>query len=158
MMSRSKRFASSIVVATAIVIPCVLATTMRPLRRPHPSLPFPSFVPSSFLSHGKEKSCVEISMVETQPDLPRRRRGLPFKEPEPGDDRLSPSRKASDPMAIPKRELLVGNPQQKVQAKSPSIDTVMKELAAIQQQGPRKYCILGTRHCSFLHQQIIELL
>eukprot|EP00587_Corethron_hystrix_P012374 CAMPEP_0113319048 /NCGR_PEP_ID=MMETSP0010_2-20120614/13398_1 /TAXON_ID=216773 ORGANISM="Corethron hystrix, Strain 308" /NCGR_SAMPLE_ID=MMETSP0010_2 /ASSEMBLY_ACC=CAM_ASM_000155 /LENGTH=182 /DNA_ID=CAMNT_0000176523 /DNA_START=710 /DNA_END=1258 /DNA_ORIENTATION=- /assembly_acc=CAM_ASM_000155 len=61
-------------------------------------------------------------------------------------------------MTIPKRELLVGNPQQKVQAKSPSIDTVMKELAAIQQQGPRKYCILGTRHCSFLHQQIIELL
>ena len=23
---------------------------------------------------------------------------------------------------------------------------------------PRKYCILGTRHCSYLHQQIIELL
>lgn len=23
---------------------------------------------------------------------------------------------------------------------------------------PRKYCILGSRHCSFMHQQIIELL
>ena len=28
----------------------------------------------------------------------------------------------------------------------------------IQGQGPSKYCILGTRHCSYLHQQIIELL
>ena len=34
----------------------------------------------------------------------------------------------------------------------------MKELKAINQEGTRKYCILGTRHCSYLHQQIIELL
>ena len=39
-----------------------------------------------------------------------------------------------------------------------SIDSILKELAEIQRQGPKKYCILGTRHCSFLHQQIIELL
>lgn len=36
--------------------------------------------------------------------------------------------------------------------------SILKELASIQQQGPQKYCILGTRHCSYLHQQIIELL
>lgn len=39
-----------------------------------------------------------------------------------------------------------------------SVTDILTELAAIQQQGPKKYCILGTRHCSFLHQQIIELL
>ena len=33
-----------------------------------------------------------------------------------------------------------------------------RELREIQGQGPRKVCILGTRHCSYLHQQIIELL
>ncbi|EEC45495.1 predicted protein, partial [Phaeodactylum tricornutum CCAP 1055/1] len=42
--------------------------------------------------------------------------------------------------------------------KERSVTSILKELAAIQQQGPQKYCILGTRHCSFLHQQIIELL
>ena len=53
----------------------------------------------------------------------------------------------------------VGNPQQ-VQTieKEFSVTSILKELAAIQQQGPQKYCILGTRHCSYLHQQIIELL
>lgn len=39
-----------------------------------------------------------------------------------------------------------------------SFDTVLQELAAIQQDGPRNIAILGTRHCSYLHQQIIELL
>jgi len=39
-----------------------------------------------------------------------------------------------------------------------SVTTILKELAAIQAQGRQKYCILGTRHCSFLHQQTIELL
>ncbi|KAL7515855.1 hypothetical protein ACHAWX_000928 [Stephanocyclus meneghinianus] len=39
-----------------------------------------------------------------------------------------------------------------------NITQVMTELQAIQSQGPKKYCILGTRHCSFLHQQIVEML
>eukprot|EP00536_Pseudo-nitzschia_multiseries_P002804 jgi/Psemu1/184371/e_gw1.39.130.1 len=42
--------------------------------------------------------------------------------------------------------------------KDRSVTDILKELAAIQQQGPQKYCILGTRHCSYLHQQIIEML
>ena len=37
-------------------------------------------------------------------------------------------------------------------------DTVLQELVAIQQDGPRNVAILGTRYTSFLHQQIIELL
>ena len=52
----------------------------------------------------------------------------------------------------------VGDPQIRVQEKERSVTSILKELAAIQQQGPQKYCILGTRHCSYLHQQIIELL
>ena len=39
-----------------------------------------------------------------------------------------------------------------------SFDTVLQELTAIQQDGPRNVAILGTRYTSFLHQQIIELL
>jgi len=58
-----------------------------------------------------------------------------------------------------KREgALVGDPQQKVLKEKYSVSAILKELAAIQEQGPQKYCILGTRHCSYLHQQIIELL
>jgi len=56
------------------------------------------------------------------------------------------------------REVVVGDPQRKVAIEKYSVGAILKELAAIQQQGPQKYCILGTRHCSFLHQQIIELL
>lgn len=37
-------------------------------------------------------------------------------------------------------------------------DTILQELSAIQQNAPRKVAILGTRHFSFLHQQIVELL
>jgi hypothetical protein len=58
----------------------------------------------------------------------------------------------------PQREVVVGNPQLRVKEKERSVTSILKELAAIQQQGPQKYCILGTRHCSYLHQQIIELL
>ena len=58
-----------------------------------------------------------------------------------------------------KRQVLVGNPQLKVKKQEDmSINTILQELASIQKQGPSKYCILGTRHCSYLHQQIIELL
>ena len=52
----------------------------------------------------------------------------------------------------------VGDPQIRVQEKERSVTSILKELSAIQQQGPQKYCILGTRHCSYMHQQIIELL
>jgi hypothetical protein len=39
-----------------------------------------------------------------------------------------------------------------------SVDTILKQLESIQQGTPKNIVILGTRHCSFLHQQIIELL
>ena len=39
-----------------------------------------------------------------------------------------------------------------------SFDTVLQELAAIQSDAPRNVAIIGTRHCSYLHQQIVELL
>lgn len=39
-----------------------------------------------------------------------------------------------------------------------SFDTVLQELTAIQQDGPRNVAILGTRYTPYLHQQIIELL
>lgn len=55
------------------------------------------------------------------------------------------------------KEVKVGNPQIKVE-KEISVSEILTELAAIQTQGPQKYCVLGTRHCSYLHQQIIELL
>lgn len=51
----------------------------------------------------------------------------------------------------------VGNPQT-AQLAPMNITKVLTELQAIQSQGPKKYCILGTRHCSFLHQQIVEML
>jgi len=60
--------------------------------------------------------------------------------------------------ALRSEELNVGDPQMKVLEKDRSVTRILRELAAIQQQGPQKYCILGTRHCSYLHQQIIELL
>ncbi|CAN0149932.1 unnamed protein product [Ascophyllum nodosum] len=58
---------------------------------------------------------------------------------------------------IPTDVAVVGDPQ-KVVEKEYSIEVILKELAEIQNQGPKNYCVLGTRHCSFLHQQIIELL
>jgi hypothetical protein len=64
----------------------------------------------------------------------------------------------SDRLPSSRRKINVGDPQQRLQQEERSVTSILKELAAIQQQGPQKYCILGTRHCSFLHQQIIELL
>ncbi|CAN0234425.1 unnamed protein product [Scytosiphon promiscuus] len=58
---------------------------------------------------------------------------------------------------IPTDVAVVGAPQQLVE-KEYSIEAILKELAEIQNQGPKNVCVLGTRHCSFLHQQIIELL
>lgn len=57
-----------------------------------------------------------------------------------------------------KREVIVGNPQIKLKKEKQSVAEILTELAAIQKQGPQKYCILGSRHISYLHQQIIELL
>lgn len=57
-----------------------------------------------------------------------------------------------------KEQVLVGDPQQKREEKEMSVTSILKELSAIQEQGPQKYCVLGTRHCSYLHQRIIELL
>jgi len=39
-----------------------------------------------------------------------------------------------------------------------SVNTILKQLESIQQGTPKNIVILGTRHCSLLHQQIIELL
>uniref|UniRef100_A0A7S2RK03 SIS domain-containing protein n=1 Tax=Eucampia antarctica TaxID=49252 RepID=A0A7S2RK03_9STRA len=64
----------------------------------------------------------------------------------------------SKKLPMKREEVLVGDPQKKILKKEKSVTAILKELAAIQQQGPQKYCILGTRHCSFLHQQIVELL
>ena len=56
-----------------------------------------------------------------------------------------------------RQQVLVGEPQKKAE-KEYSVSSILKELVAIQEQGPQKYCVLGTRHCSYLHQRIIELL
>lgn len=66
--------------------------------------------------------------------------------------------KGYDPAEGIPESVNVGDPQVKVQEKERSVTSILRELAAIQQKGPQKYCILGTRHCSYLHQQIIELL
>jgi hypothetical protein len=67
--------------------------------------------------------------------------------------------KGYDPSEGLPESVIVGDPQIKVKEREErSVNTILRELAAIQQKGPQKYCILGTRHCSYLHQQIIELL
>lgn len=69
----------------------------------------------------------------------------------------TPLRQKSDALTITKDVKVVGDPDVK-EEKSFNIETILKELQAIQNTGPRKYVILGTRHGSFMHQQIIELL
>lgn len=65
----------------------------------------------------------------------------------------------SDKLELRQEKLNVGNPQIMVlEEKDMTVTDILRELAAIRQEGPQKYCILGTRHCSYLHQQIIELL
>ena len=51
----------------------------------------------------------------------------------------------------------IGDPQLKLQ-KETGMEDMLKELREIQGSANRTYCILGSRHCSYLHQQIIELL
>lgn len=59
---------------------------------------------------------------------------------------------------LPTKVANVGAPQvvQPV-SENITITSILKELKAIQNVGPQKYCIIGTRHCSYLHQQIVEL-
>jgi hypothetical protein len=66
--------------------------------------------------------------------------------------------KGYDPSEGLPESVNVGDPQLKVEEKEQSVTSILRELVAIQQKGPQKYCILGTRHCSYMHQQIIELL
>jgi hypothetical protein len=69
-----------------------------------------------------------------------------------------PDFNAGDKLELRQEKMLVGNPQLVVDEKDMTVTDILRELAAIRQEGPQKYCILGTRHCSYLHQQIIELL
>lgn len=55
------------------------------------------------------------------------------------------------------KTLDIGDPQLKLQ-KETGIEDMLRELREIQGDANRTYCILGTRHCSYLHQQMIELL
>ena len=65
----------------------------------------------------------------------------------------------SDKLELRQDKMNVGNPQIMVlEENDMTVTDILRELAAIRQEGPQKYCILGTRHCSYLHQQIIELL
>jgi len=57
-------------------------------------------------------------------------------------------RKGSIPLTIPSQS----------DERDKMFDTILQELSAIQQNAPRKIAILGTRHFSYLHQQIVELL
>jgi len=64
----------------------------------------------------------------------------------------------SNKIEFNEEKLNVGNPQVLVKDRDLTVTDILLELAAIRQEGPQKYCILGSRHCSYLHQQIIELL
>ncbi len=63
----------------------------------------------------------------------------------------------AEKLGLEREAAIVGDPQI-AQIEPMNITMVLTELQAIQSQGPKKYCILGTRHCSFLHQQIVEML
>jgi hypothetical protein len=61
-------------------------------------------------------------------------------------------------LGLEREAAIVGDPQTAQLDQPMNITKVLTELQAMQAQGPQKYCILGTRHCSFLHQQIVEML
>ena len=82
-------------------------------------------------------------MIETKNSLSNRDEPISFNEL--GDFDLSKKINVE-------REVLVGNPQLKVKKKVTSVNAILQELWS------RKYFILGTSHCSYLHQQTIELL
>lgn len=66
--------------------------------------------------------------------------------------------KPEEKLGLERETAIVGNPQTAQLDEPMNITKVLTELQAMQSQGPQKYCILGTRHCSFLHQQIVEML
>ena len=61
-----------------------------------------------------------------------------------GDSRVVTLEK-EDPFSSPQLQL----------EKSTGMEDMLRELREIQGSANRTYCILGTRHCSYLHQQII---
>ena len=86
------------------------------------------------------------SKSDDDPTLPKAGSSIPQFDP-------------SEKLELRQDKLNVGNPQILVKDESDiTVTDILRELAAIRQEGPQKYCILGTRHCSYLHQQIIELL
>jgi len=66
--------------------------------------------------------------------------------------------KPEEKLGLERDTAMVGDPQTAQLDQPMNITKVLTELQAMQSQGPQKYCILGTRHCSFLHQQIVEML
>ena len=66
--------------------------------------------------------------------------------------------KPGEKLGLERETANVGDPQTAQLEQPMNITKVLTELQAIQSQGPKKYCILGTRHCSLLHQQIVEML
>lgn len=139
---------------------------------------------NGFLTFKKQLKLLPLSSIDCQPQLSnQRRRSNIFKvfssasiSPSLDDNKanndddndenyIKPPSSSSKGLGeydslqdLRREDVNVGDPQIKVKEKERSVTSILRELAAIQQQGPQKYCILGTRHCSFLHQQIIELL
>jgi hypothetical protein len=64
----------------------------------------------------------------------------------------------NDPFINRDRPNLSALMEDKDEERDKMFDTILQELSAIQQNAPRRVAILGTRHFSFLHQQIVELL
>ncbi len=85
--------------------------------------------------------------VETLYAAPRAERRGERKTTLEGDSRVVTLEK-EDPFSSPQLKL----------EKSTGMEDMLRELREIQGSANRTYCILGTRHCSYLHQQIIELL
>ena len=85
--------------------------------------------------------------VEPLYAAPRAERRSERKTTLEGDSRVVTLEK-EDPFSSPQLTL----------EKSTGMEDMLRELREIQGSANRTYCILGTRHCSYLHQQIIELL
>jgi len=105
------------------------------------------------LDHRNMRMAVYDSQIPQNDEASEPRRQKPLTKPA-GQPVQAPK---TDTLTIPVEAPNVGAPQVK-QEREISIDTILQELQAIQNTGPQKYCILGTRHCSYLHQQLIELL
>lgn len=75
----------------------------------------------------------------------------------PTYEESSLSSSSSSSTVIPTKTPNVGSPQRSP-SKTYSLDSILLELAQISNSSPSTISILGTRHCSYLHQTIIELL